>query len=183
MPTYPIVPELPLAENQVASTANTLEELTENFNDLLRNLKDSGYMVLDSWNISVGKIFTPTGDDLILNQSKVTDISINDNLITVTVNIDELIAFPSSNPAQGAHKWIGMNITTGLSDITKIKYNDYQLTIDDVIEAKAFGGSDGDILMWLKCDEIVNTPKTFTLWASGYQVATFNAVISVPYEV
>jgi len=70
-----------------------------------------------------------------------------------------------------------MNITTGLPDITSIKYNRYQLTSDDVTEAAAVGGSAGDIVMWLKCDEIIDTPKIFTLWASGYGETTYMVII------
>jgi len=134
-------------------------------------------MVTDAWNVSVAKIPTPSGEELIANQSKVTDISIKDDIISVSVDVDELVAFPSSNPAQGTHKWIGMNITTGLPDITAIKYNGYQLTAADATEAAAVGGSAGDIVMWLKCDEIVDTPKIFTLWSSGYGENTYMVVI------
>jgi hypothetical protein len=139
-------------------------------------------MTPDAWNVSVAKIPTPSGEDLTTNQSKVTAITIEDGVITVAVPVSELIAFPSSNPAQGTHKWIGMAITTGLPDITAIKYNGYQLTAEDIAEATAFGCSAGDIVMWLKCDEIVNTPKTFTLWASGYSEATFTVLIAEPEE-
>jgi hypothetical protein len=34
--------------------------------------------------------------------------------------------------------------------------------------------------MWLKCDEIVNQPKSFTLWASGYPATAFSVVIAEP---
>ena len=168
---------LPAVKNQATSTATTVAGLKDNFNELLLKLKDSGYMVTDAWNVSVAKIPTPSGEELIANQSKVTDITIKDDIITVSVDVDELVAFPSSNPAQGTHKWIGMNITTGLSDITAIKYNGYQLTAADATEAAAVGGSAGDIVMWLKCDEIVNTPKIFTLWSSGYGENTYMVVI------
>ena len=110
---------LPAAKNQAASTATTVAGLKDNFNELLLKLKDSGYMVPDDWNVSVAKISTPSGEELIANQSKITDISLKDDIITVSVDVDELVAFPSSNPAQGTHKWIGMNITTGLPDITQ----------------------------------------------------------------
>ena len=90
------------------------------------------------------------------------------------------VEFDSSNPAQGIHKWIGILISTGLSDITKIKYNDYQLTQDDVLESATVGGTDGDIIMWLKCDEIVETPKLFTLWSSGYEETEFMVEIVAP---
>ena len=168
---------LPAAKNQAASTATTVTGLKDNFNELLLKLKDSGYMITDAWNVSVAKIPTPSGEELIANQNKVTDISIKDDIITVSVDVDELVAFPSSNPTQGTHKWIGMNITTGLPDITAVKYNGYQLTTADAAEAAAVGGSAGDIVMWLKCDEIVDTPKIFTLWSSGYGENTYMVVI------
>jgi hypothetical protein len=173
---------LPSAINQVASTATTVAGVKDDFNSLLLKLKDAGLMTPDAWNVSVSKISTPSGDDLIANQSKVTGIAIEDNIITVSVLVKDLVAFPSSNPAQGTHKWVGMNITTGLSDITAIKYNGSQLTSADVTEATTVGGSAGDIVMWLKCDEIINTPKVFTLWTSGYPEATFTVVIAESEE-
>ncbi len=173
---------LPSATNQAVSTATTVSGIKDDFNDLLLKLKDAGLMTPDAWNVSVAKIPTPTGEDLVSNQSKVSGITIEDNVITVAVPVSELISFPSSNPAQGTHKWIGMLITTGLSDITAVKYNGSQLTAADDTEATAVGGSAGDIVMWLKCDEIINTPKVFTLWASGYPEATFTVVIAEPED-
>ena len=173
---------LPSAINQVASTATTVAGVKDDFNSLLLKLKDAGLMTPDAWNVSVSKISTPNGDDLIANQSKVTGIAIADNIITVSVPVKDLVAFPSSNPAQGTHKWVGMLITTGLTDITAVKYNGSQLTAADATEATTVGGSAGDIVMWLKCDEIINTPKVFTLWASGCPEATFTVVIAESEE-
>lgn len=173
---------LPSAVNQSSSSSTTVAGIKDDFNNLLKKLKDALIMTPDSWNVSVAKIPTPSGEDIITNQSKVTAINIEDDIITVAVSVSELIAFPSSNPTQGTHKWVGMAITTGLPDITAIKYNGYQLTQDDVTEATIVGGSAGDIVMWLKCDEIVNTPKVFTLWASGYLVTNFTVIISEPDE-
>lgn len=173
---------LPFAINQAASTASTVAGVKEDLNALLLKLKDSGLMTPDTWNVSVAKIPTPTGDVLTANQSKVEAITIEDNVITVSVDVSELTAFESSNPTQGTHKWVGMLITTGLPDITATKYNGYQLAAADATEAAVVGGSAGDIVMWLKCDEIVSTPKIFALWASGYPEATFTVVITEPEE-
>jgi len=173
---------LPSANNQATSTATTVAGVKDDFNALLLKLKDAGLMTPDAWNVLVSKIPAPSGEDLIANQSKVTAITIEDGVITVAVPVSELIAFPSSNPSQGTHRWVGMLITTGLSDITTVKYNGSQLIAADATEAAAVGGSAGDIVMWLKCDEIVNTPKIFTLWASGYPEATFTVVIAEPEE-
>ena len=171
---------LPSTNNQATSTATTVAGVKDDFNALLLKLKDAGLMTPDAWNVSVSKISTPSGDDLIANQSKVTGIAIENNIITVSVPVKDLVAFPSSKPAQGTHKWVGMNITTGLSDITAIKYNGSQLTAADVTEAATVGGSAGDIVMWLKCDEIVNIAKVFTLWSTGYPEETFTVVITEP---
>ena len=171
---------LPSTNNQATSTATTVAGVKDDFNALLLKLKDAGLMTPDAWNVSVSKISTPSGDDLIANQSKVTGIAIENNIITVSVLVKDLVAFPSSNPAQGTHKWVGMLITTGLTDITAVKYNGSQLTAADATEATTVGGSAGDIVMWLKCDEIINTPKVFTLWSTGYPEETFTVVITEP---
>ena len=173
---------LPSAINQTASTATTVAGVKDDFNALLLKLKNTGLMVPDAWNVSVANIPTSLGEDMSANQSKVEFVTIEDNIITVTAPVDELLAYPSSNPAQGTHKWVGMLITTGLADITAVKYNGSQLTAADATEAAAVGGSAGDIVMWLKCDEIINTPKAFTLWTSGYPEATFTVVIVEPEE-
>lgn len=173
---------LPSIENQSASSASTVASLKDNFNALLSKLKDAGYMTLDQWNVSVSKSPSPSGEEILLNQSKVSDVSIEAGIITVAVDVDELVAFPSSNPQQGTHKWISMEITTGLQDITAIKYNGSQLTTADVDEATAVGSSAGDIVMWLKCDEIIENPKVFTLWASGYGEKSFTVIIEAPEQ-
>jgi len=165
-----LITGLPIASNQANSTATTISALKDNFNDLLAKFKDAGFMEFDVWNLSVAKApITTEGQPITANQSEVSDVTIADGIIRVTVDTDELVEFESSAPTQGTHKWVGILITTGLADITKIKYNGYQLTQDDVSEAAGVGGTAGDIIMWLKCDEITETPKLFMLWSSGYE--------------
>jgi len=171
---------LPSAPNQAASTATNVAGLKDDFNALLLKLKDSGLMKPDTWNVSVSNVPTSLSEDMTANQSKVESVAIEDNVITVTAPVDELLAYASSNPAQGTHKWVAILITTGLPTITAVKYNGSQLTSTDANEAAAVGGQAGDIVMWLKCDEIENTPKSFTLWSSGYPEATFTVVINEP---
>lgn len=47
VPTYPIVPEFPVAENQAASTATDVPGLLTDFNALLTKLKAAGLMAAD----------------------------------------------------------------------------------------------------------------------------------------
>lgn len=176
---------LPAVDNQAGSTATEVAELKADFNGLLLKLKDGGHMTPDEWDLSVAVISEiPSADphaaDINGNIEKVESVTIADNVITVTVDTEELTAFPSSVAVQGTHKWVGILITTGLSDITAAKYNGYQLTAADAAESATCGGSAGDIVMWLKADEIVNTPKTFKLWSSGYAETTFTVVIDEP---
>jgi hypothetical protein len=171
----------PIASNQANSTAATVNDLKDNFNDLLAKLKDAGFMGFDTWNLSVAKApITTEGEPITENQSKVTAVTIADGIISVTVDVEELVEFDSSNPAQGIHKWIGILISTGLSDITKIKYNDYQLTQDDVLESATVGGTDGDIIMWLKCDEIVETPTAPYTGAKIYPITKHITAVTPP---
>lgn len=44
----PIIPEIPVAENQADSTAETVAALVTDFNGLLAKLKDAGIMEADS---------------------------------------------------------------------------------------------------------------------------------------
>jgi hypothetical protein len=178
-----LIKGFPIASNQANSTATTVSALKDNFNDLLAKLKDVGFMEFDIWNLSIAIApITTEGLPITENQSKVSAVTIADNIISVTVDVEELVEFESSAPTQGTHKWIGILITTGLSDITKIKYNGYQLTQDDVTEAASVGGTDGDIIMWLKCDEIIETPKLFTLCSPGYEETEFMVEIVMPEE-
>jgi hypothetical protein len=170
----------PSAINQAASTATNVAGVKDDLNALLIKLKDSGLMTPDTWNVTVAKAPTSLSEDMTVNQSKVESVAIEDNVITVTAPVDELLAYASSNPAQGTHKWVAILISTGLPAITAVKYNGSHLTSADANEAAAVGGQAGDIVMWLKCDEIVNTPKSFTLWSSGYPEATFTVVIVEP---
>mgnify|MGYP000965025153 CR=1 FL=1 len=144
-------------------------------------------MVLDTWNVSVAKIAQtpsadPNADKITANQSKVSSVALEEGIISVTADVDTLEAFPSSIASQGTHKWVGILITTGLPDITAVKYNGTLLSAADIADATSCGGLAGDIVLWLKCDEIADTLKMFTLWASGYGDAIFTVVISPPEE-
>lgn len=168
----------PVATNQAPSTASTVAGVKDDLNALLIKLKDASLMIPDKWTgVSVKLCNSSEGSDLATNHGAVTSVAYADGIFTVTADISEMIPFDSSNPAQGVHKWIGLLITTGQSDILNIKYNDYQLQAADVTEAKSVGGGDGDIILWLKCNEVVDTPKIFTLTSPGYESKDFTVIV------
>jgi hypothetical protein len=171
---------LPIAENLPESTVESLDALKEDFNSLLINLKDAGMMKKDKFTTSVVAISNPTGESLTANHSKIRTITYDNNIATIDVPINELVEF-DSNPVQGIHKWIGLSIGTGRSSIIGVTYNGtYDLVQADVTEATNVGCPEGSFVLWLKCDEVINTPKIITISRAGYttETITFNVIDS-----
>lgn len=174
---------LPIATNQAPSTASTVSGIKDDLNALLIKLKNAALMIPDKWTgVSVKLCNSSEGSDLATNHGAVTSVAYADGVFTVTADISEMTPFDSSNPAQGVHKWIGLIIGIGRDTILTTKYNDYQLQAADVTEAKAVGGGDGDIILWLKCDEVVDAPKTFTLTSPGYESKDFTVIVEEATE-
>ena len=98
------------------------------------------------------------------NQDAITVTSSN-NVINIVADVDELNSFASTNPAQGIGKWVGLVIDTDTDDITKVTYNGYALTEDDVAEAASVGVGAGKFVLWLKAESTF--PKTITLGTDG----------------
>lgn len=114
------------------------------------------------------------------NNTKAT-VALVDDVITITANLDELNESTSSNPSQGTHKWIGLGIGTGLSSVILAKYNGYQLTAEDEAEAKSVGlNEDGEFILYVRAEELAETPKTITLDADGYEQATISIKVVAP---
>lgn len=165
------------ALNVKESSASNIGTLKNDFNELITKLKDAGIVAKDLFDVTVGTIPNEIGD-IVTNHSKIESITLNDGTVTIKVPVDELIAFDSNNPEQGIHKWIGLSIGTGLTSIIDIIYNGtYALAQTDVNEATAVGCSAGSFVLWLKCDEVVETPKVITLSKPGYKTEELTIVI------
>lgn len=70
-----------------------------------------------------------------------------------------------------------MVIDTGEDDITKLKYNGYDLTQADVAEAASVGQGAGKFILWIKAEVVAETPKTFTLSMEGKESATMTVAV------
>ena len=137
--------------------------------ELLVVLKEAGYVKKDEFDVDSNLIANPTDEELVTNHAKVTSVVCENNNIEVTVPVKELIAYPSSNPAQGTHKWLGLEIKTGLASIVGVTYNkDYVLTQEDATEATSVGCSAGSFVLYIKTEEIAETPRTIYLDKAGY---------------
>ncbi len=167
------------AENHRTSEANTVAALRDDFNALLVKLKNAGIVTPDAWNFTT-RIAPNVSGAGGRNNAKAT-ASIDGTVITVTADVNDLEEYDSSNPEQGVHKWIGLGIGTGLSSLTKMRYNGGAATAADISEAVGVGlDQPGEFVLWVKADEVVTTPKTATLDADGYKQAVITIVIKEP---
>lgn len=160
---------LPSSANIPLSTASSLDALKDDFNALLLGLKEAGYVKKDDFHIDAGLITTSSEADLLANNGKVESISFEDGVIDVKVPLSELTAFPSSNPSQGTHKWLGLDIKTGLGSIIGLSFDGYELTSDDEAEATSVGCEAGSFVLYIKAEIIASTSRVFTLAKPGYK--------------
>ena len=167
------------APNQPASEATTVATLRDDFNALLVKLKEAGVVTPDAWVFSTRLAPNLSGVGG-RNNAKAT-ATIDGTVITITVNVANLEEYDSGASGQGVHKWIGLGIGTGLSSLTKMRYNGGAATAADISEAVGVGlDQPGEFVLWVKADEVVTTPKTATLDADGYKQAVITIVIKEP---
>ena len=98
-----------------------------------------------------------------------SSVALDGNTITVTADVDELEESESSAPGQGIHRWLGLEIGTGLSSVTLVKYNGTSLTSDDASEAATVGlNQAGEFVLYIRAEEVAVTPKVIKLKADAF---------------
>lgn len=166
------------AENQSASTATAVAGLKNDFNALLLKLKNAGIMEPDAWNLTVRLAPSLTDEVAAANNAKAS-VVLDDGQITVTADVDDLEESTSSVPEQGTHKWIGLGIGTGLGSVTQARYNGSPLTEADASEAVSVGlDQAGEFVLYIRAEEVAETPKVITLNADGHSEVTLTIVVS-----
>lgn len=168
------------AENQSASTATAVAGLKNDFNVLLVKLKEAGIMTADAWNLSV-RLAPGLTDEVAARNNEKASVSLESDVIIVIADVDDLEESESSAPGQGTHKWIGLGIGTGLSSVTLAKYNGSALTDADAAEAASVGlDQPGEFVLYIRAEEVPETPKTITLKADGYPEVTLDITVTAP---
>lgn len=181
-----------LMPNQAADTAGTTASLKAAFNSLLVKLKNAGLMTGDEWAApTVTKEINDTVAGHANRQANTNDISsvaVSGNVITITLSkkVSALKDFNGGN-GWGVHKWLGIGVRPWTNAITDLYYNGSKLTAEDVSEAQSVGLNDtGYFVRWVAADLVLagdNSQKskdTFTIWADGYQKATYKLKIVEP---
>lgn len=181
-----------LMPNQAADTAGTTASLKAALNSLLVKLKNAGLMTGDEWAApTVTKEINDSVAGHADRQSNTNDISsvaVSDGVITITLSkkVSALKDFDGGN-GWGVHKWLGIGVRPWTSAITSLFYNGTKLTAEDVAEAQSVGLNDaGYFVRWVAADLVLagnnkeKSKDTFTIWADGYQIATYKLKIVEP---
>lgn len=132
------------------------------------------------WHLGVQLAPEPVEPEGIANNAKVKSVEFKNNTATITVKLSDLTAYPSSVVEQGTHKWIAVEVKTGINPVTNLKYGDYTLTAADIEEAKANGCNAGSFVLWVKADEVVSTDKVFTLKSGNLEDQTITVKVVEP---
>ena len=171
---------LPSAKNVPESKADTVGKLKDDLNSLITGLKEAGYVEKDSFAIGSNLIPSPTEEALAANHAKVVSVECDGSAIVVTVPVDELEAFPSSVPEQGTHKWIGLEVKTGVDPVAGVVFDGYALTAEDAAEAASVGCADGSFVLYIKAESVKEEPRTFVLTKAGYAAKEVTIVVADP---
>ena len=108
-------------------------------------------------------------------------VAYEDEVITITADVDDLEESESSAPGQGTHKWIGLGIGSGLDSVTEVTYNGSPLTEDDAAEAVSVGlDQNGEFVLYVRAEELAETAKVITLNADGYAKVAISIVVVAP---
>ena len=125
----------PGAANQAASTATQVSGLKTDFNDLLVKLKEAGIMAPDAWNITAALAPTPA-EEAVAGNNALASVALEDGVITITIDLEALTESEITDPEQGTHKWIALEIGTALSSIAGAKLNGTEMTQEDETSKK-----------------------------------------------
>lgn len=178
--------------NQAAATGTSGTDAIAAVNSLLVKLKNSGLMTADEW---AAPTLTKEINDTVAghanrqaNTNDISSVAVSGNVITITLSkkVSALKDFNGGN-GWGVHKWLGIGVRPWTNAITDLYYNGAKLTAEDVSEAQSVGLNDaGYFVRWVAADLVLagdNSQKsknTFTLWADGFQKATYELKIVEP---
>jgi len=178
---------LPGAANFTPKTTTTAADIRADLNLLIKNLKNAGLMVGDTWSVSV--LACPTSsamptEETAENSGHAT-VAINGTDITITLDCAvEDLDDANHGDIWGTHKWLGFGVRTGLNSVVGVKFTDdtgasATLTSADADEATALGLSDGDFVLYIKAEQpgYLAGVKHFTLKADNYAETTYTMKI------
>ena len=120
--------------------------------------------------------------DYATNQTAITVTKVDDNHYTISSDWSSMKDIVSPDPywaSFGAQPWFCLLISTGVADITQIKFNGASLSAGDAQEAAAYGGTTGDFAFWTypKVGDVI-----FTLTYDGKSCIIYISFVNTATE-
>lgn len=128
--------------------------------------------------VSVKLASSPIDPIVGANNALVDSCVLSDGALTITVDPDAL-SDAESEP-MGTHKWVALDMGTGLKPLTNIKYNGDFLTAADVEEAEASGCREDSFVLYIATEVVAEETKTITIGADGYDNVTITIDVVTP---
>ena len=165
-------------------TGSQVKDVKEPFNDLIKYLKDMGLMAGDAWSVSISSATLhglPTAETL-ANSGHAT-VSIDGTKITIALDCEvKDLADANHGDKWGTHKWLGFGVTTGLSSVAGVVFDDgtssVTLTAADDSEASDVGLSAGDFILYIKAEKVFEKGGSFTLSGLGKAETEFTMKVT-----
>jgi len=112
------------------------------------------------------------------NQDAVAVYEEGDHIV-INSDLSFIRSFTLVSHPYGTAKWVGLDLSTNVDDITKLTLNGSKLTENDVAEAASLGLGPGHIVFWLDADQL---PKTITIGGKGYKSTEIYIIIKTNYQ-
>ena len=141
--------------------------------DVIDALKKAKLMMGDSFTISIASC-TPPIANTAANSTAAT-VTYADNVITVSVPSVEGLLDCDHGEYWGTHKWLGFGVSTGLSSIEGLVFDDGTAKVtlgeSDITEAQSVGlTTAGQFVLYIKAEKILaEKGQSFTLSYPGYE--------------
>ena len=145
----------------------TQQEMQQAITQTINDLNQSAQPATNSWGMSIGLAPMPTEQLGADNNDTVNRIIMNGSSANIIVDLNDLTEFPSSDPNQGTHKWLALEVKTGCDSIIGVSYNGYALTQQDADDAALTGCEVGSFVLYIRAEEVASSNKIFTLSKDG----------------
>ena len=130
------------------------------------------------FSLAVSKLPSPTLQNIVTNNAKVDHVAMDGNVITITAAVADLAAFTDAAVGSGSHKWVGIEVTTGLASILGISKSGVPFVEADVVSAVQQGSSSGDFVLYVPAD--APATRNFSLTKPGYNEASVTIAVTAP---
>ena len=159
------------AENQLVSSATTLDGLKMDLNQLITKLKAAGIMEANTFGVSFRFTSNVREETVVTNNEYAGGIIVTGNTAAVEFDIDDL---ESCTIDEASHKWLCIEVGTGLDSLDGVTLNGDAISEDTKAYAQTYGLGTGAFPYYVAAD-LLESGETYTITvgADGYDSQTY----------